>query len=71
MAKITISIEDVGDKVNVISDPTFETMAMMDASGTKLTAAHGYALACINRIREVSKEMGSTNKILIPKIGKA
>lgn len=71
MAVINIRIEDDGHSVKVTSDPTFETMAMMINSGHASTAAHGYALACINHITKVSKEMGSKNKILLPRIGKA
>lgn len=69
MAKIIITIEDneITGGVKVVSNPTFETMAMMDRSGAGLTSAHGYALAAINKIREVSKAQGP-NKVLIPKV---
>lgn len=60
MAKITITIEDTFDgKVKVVSDPTFMTMASMVNSGESMKSSHGYALAVIKRIRELSKEQGS------------
>lgn len=71
MAKIVISIEDSDNgKVRVVSDPSFEKMAMMDNSGHGMTAAHGYALACINVIRTISKRSEDANVVSIPRIGK-
>lgn len=65
MAKVIIEIEDrPGDKVAVKTTPTFETLMAMDISGSKLTAAHGYAFAIINKVREISKQ----NEPLITKI---
>lgn len=71
MAKITITIEDEGENVKIVADPTFETMAMMTQSGHILTAAHGYALAMINRVRQISKSKEPKNLIYIPKIGRS
>lgn len=62
MAKVLIEIEDFEqsgtDKVKVTTTPTFETMMAMDISGSKLTAAHGYAFSVINHIMRLSKENG-------------
>lgn len=69
MAKITITIEDVGDKVRVVSDPTFETMMMRHVSGNPFTAAHGYAFKALNAIREESRSRAPIG-IYIPKLGK-
>jgi len=69
MAKITITIEDRNDgTVKVVSDPSVETLFKMDLSGHNLTSAHGYALSCLNKIRQISKEKSSENKIFIPKL---
>jgi len=69
MAKVTISIEDLPNgKVKVVSDPTAETMFKMKLSGHELTAAHGYAFAALNKIREESRSLGKLN-VLIPRIG--
>lgn len=69
MAKITITIEDIpGGKVKVVSTPSFETMAKMIQSGEDMSDAHGYALKCINTIREVSKSANPSNIIQIPKV---
>jgi len=69
MAKVTITITDLpGDKVEVICDPTFETMAKMNESGHPWTSAHGYALRALNAIRKAGKEKEPT-LIHIPKLG--
>lgn len=69
MAKIEIVIEDTGDgKVKVTSNPSMETMIKMDISGHKLSSAHGYAYACLNEIRRISKSSDPTNKIIIPRL---
>lgn len=71
MAKIVITITDQpNDRVSAVSDPSFETMAMMSASGHPLTSAHGYALRAIRAIQDESRRQGPT-KIVIPKIGRA
>lgn len=70
MAKITITIEDTpGDRVKIISAPTFDTMANMVNSGELMTSAHGYALRMIRAARDLSKETGPAT-ILIPRVGK-
>jgi hypothetical protein len=71
VAEVTIKIEDRTDgKVKVTCSPNFETMMMMAQSGAAdLTAAHGYAFACLNKIQEISKQTGPM-KILLPKNGK-
>lgn len=71
MAKITITFEDKPEGgVRVVSDPTFETMMKMNNSGHALTSAHGYALAAINKILELSKRQNAGNSLLIniPKV---
>jgi hypothetical protein len=71
MPKVTLTIEDLPDgKVRVVSDPTFEQMAMLEASGHPLTSAHGYALRAINSIRDASREQGNRLGIWIPKVGR-
>lgn len=72
MAKIIIEVEDQSDgNVSVKATPNFETMAKMDLSGDRLTPAHGYALAMLNRVREVSKANAPTNLIHIPRLGRS
>lgn len=69
MAKITITIEDTAqNKVKVVCNPTFETMAKMVVSGGEdVTSAHGYAIKCINAVREESK-LADPTKIWLPKV---
>lgn len=69
MAKVIITIEDnPSGTVKTVATPNFETLAMKIQSGHELTPAEGYALAAINRIVEVSKNIEQkTNKIYIPK----
>ncbi|OPX89076.1 MAG: hypothetical protein A4E53_01684 [Pelotomaculum sp. PtaB.Bin104] len=70
MAKIVITIEDLPNgKVKTSCDPNFDTMIRMHISGTPFTAAHGYALAALNKIVEESKKNCPT-RILIPRVGK-
>jgi hypothetical protein len=69
MAKVTITIEDLGSGgVKVISEPNFETIMKLHISGHDLTSAHGYALSALNTIRQKSKEMKQEMKVLIPKL---
>lgn len=69
MAKVTIVIEDKpGNKVTIVSDPNFETMLKMDLSGAALTSGHGYAIAMLNKAREISKASGSKLAVKIPRI---
>lgn len=67
MAKVTITIEDIGDnKVKVQATPNMETIFKMELSGETLTSAHGYAFTALNAIKKASNE-NSPNRILIPK----
>lgn len=70
MAKISITVEDLdGGKVKIESNPTFETVAkMINSGGEDVTAAHGYAMAMINRAREVSKSNAPETTIWLPKV---
>lgn len=71
MSKVVITLEDIGDnKVKVVCEPTFETMAFMVNSGNQLTAAQGYALAAINAIRKAAREQSNKLPFFIPRIGK-
>ena len=69
MARIVITIEDSPNgKVKIVSNPTFETMALMLNSGEEMTSAHGYALAMINTVRRESKSNDPVTKIWMPKV---
>lgn len=70
MAKVVITIEDMAFSrgVKVVAEPNFETMMQAHLSGHELTAAHGYALAALNKIRDVSKKMKHEIVAPIPKI---
>ena len=71
MAKVTITFEDSpNDKVKIVSDPSFETMAKMEISGNGLSSAHGYALTAINSIRAASKKQDNSLIVELPKIGR-
>lgn len=65
MAKVTITIEDIGaNNVRVVCDPkASELIAKMH--GQSLTSAEGYALMCINTIRQESKKQGPI-RLIIP-----
>lgn len=71
MAKVTITIEDIGGNVKVVMNPSAETMLKKIASHGKesLTAAEAYALAGVNRMRDLSKSAG---RIItpVPRIGR-
>jgi len=67
MAKITITVEDLGGKVKVTADPTIETMMKRMVSGEGLTSAHGYAFQALNAMREESLRQGPAH-IYIPRI---
>lgn len=57
MASITLTIEDkIDGNVRIVSNPTFESMAMKVDSGEDLSAAEVYALYCLRKIREKSKQ---------------
>lgn len=69
MAKVIIEIEDLpGDKVQIKATPNFEYIAKMEASGERLTPAHGYGIALLNKARQISQSNEPTNKIYIPKV---
>lgn len=66
MAKITITIEDLfGGGVTSEADPSGEEMAAMVRSGHGLTAAHGYALAAMNLLVELSRRSKENSKLLV------
>ena len=69
MSKIVITIEDMPNgNVSIKSNPTFEEIAKKDLSGETLSNADGYAIAMLNRARQIGKSTESTNLIQIPKI---
>lgn len=73
MAKVVIVIEDhANGNVKMDMTPTAETLMKKIASegAHRLTPAETYALACVNRVREISKAAGSSAKILVPRIGR-
>lgn len=71
MARIQIIIEDNSDgTVQVVSTPNFQEMAQIDASGKRLTSAHGYAMRALNAIRDASREQGNRLNIWIPRVGR-
>lgn len=69
MAKITITIEDVGDRVKTVVTPSCETLIQKHASGHTLTSAEAYTLFCMRQLREEAKRQSPT-RILIPRIGR-
>lgn len=72
MARIIIEIlddkKDGKDIVKVAALPSYEDMANMVNSGHKATSAHGYAMAALRHVSELSKKTGGLD-ILIPRIG--
>jgi len=69
MNTVIIEIQDLPDgKVKVTSNPTMETMIKMQVSGNELSSAHGYAYACLNQIRKISKSQDTSHKLYIPKL---
>ena len=83
MAKITITIEDLGpDRVRVVMEPKAESLLRKVAGGTSdvndVTMGEAYALRAIRAIDEAGKEVQQlqgveTNRtpmlITIPKLG--
>lgn len=65
MAKVVITIEDIGGNVKVSMEPTAETLLQKIASHgpESLTAAEAYAMAGVNRMRDLSKQPG---RIIVP-----
>lgn len=53
--KITITIEDDGDSVKVVADPSFAEL-MEGMMEKEPTAAICYALGALNKIRDMSKQ---------------
>lgn len=71
MARVIITIEDAPDgTVKVVAEPSFMQIAQMEASGHKLTSAHGYAMRAMNAVRDASREQSNTLGIWIPKVGR-
>lgn len=71
--KITIVIEDhANGNVKLDMQPSAETLLKKIASEgqERLTPAETYALACVNRVREISKAAGSRTRILVPRLGR-
>lgn len=68
--KITLTLQDKPDGgVEVISNPSFETMAQMINSGHDISSAQAYALTAINAIKKASKNQDpASNLIYIPKV---
>lgn len=66
---VTITVRDkLGGGVEIVADPSFEMMMKMHDHGDG-SSAHGYAIAMLNRAREVSKQSGNII-IPIPKLGR-
>jgi hypothetical protein len=73
MAEINIKIRDLDNGgVEMKCEPSFETIMKMLDSGTleNLTPAHGYLFACVNVIRELSKNKDENMIIKVPKLGR-
>jgi hypothetical protein len=54
--KITITFEDDVKGVKVVSDPSYATL-MTKMMGTEPTPAVDYALAALNRVKEMSRKL--------------
>lgn len=68
---ITITIKNLpSGQVEIKSSPSFERMAQMVESGHDLTSAHGYAMACLNVIREIGKQKDQSTLVKIPRISR-
>lgn len=70
MAKVTITIEDTPKGVKVVADPSFEQIMQMSVAGGYLTAAHGYAISALNKIRNDAKSQSNSQIIRVPRIGR-
>lgn len=70
--KVTITIEDKGSSVKVVMTPNAETLLNKIASHgpQSLSAAEAYAMAAVNRIRELSKNAGGRIIVAVPRIGR-
>lgn len=71
MAKVSITIEDVGGNVKVTLEPTAETLLNKIASHgpESLTAAEAYAMAAANHMRKISKQPGQI-VVDVPRLGR-
>lgn len=73
MARIVITIEDhANGSVKMDVTPSAEMLLKKIASEgqERMTPAETYALACVNRVREISKAAGSRTRILVPRLGR-
>lgn len=73
MAKVTITIEDkLNGNVSIQCDPKESEIYGMINSGTPATAAHVYALAAYNRMKEVSSDAAKKDNMIInvPSVGR-
>jgi hypothetical protein len=71
MAEITITIKDNPDgSVSIKSDPNYAVMLKIEYNrlSEKLTPAHGYAIALINKALEISRQNNPNALIKLPKI---
>jgi len=66
MAKVTITIEDQGNKVKTVATPSAEFMLKKLKYG-EMTSAEGYALCALNAISAASKKQGKLI-ISVPRI---
>lgn len=56
MARITLTVEDgPNGTVKIESTPNYAEIIQNEIAGNVMTSAHTYALAMMNRAREVSK----------------
>ena len=64
--KVVITIEDIGDSdgVRVTAEPKFAEIMVLAKAG-KLTSAHGYAVAALNKIRDEARNQ-KKGKIIVP-----
>lgn len=72
-SKVTITVEDQANgTVKVVMTPSAETLLSKIASHgpDSLSAAEAYAMAAINRIRQVSKLADGSIIVPVPRIGR-
>jgi len=70
MAKITITIEDVGSNVKMEVKPTAAELyqKLMQQGHEKLSPSEAYALFIVNQVRAQSKAVGGAMKLMIPRV---
>lgn len=69
MAKVIITIEDLPNgKVKTTFEPSIESLIKKTVSGHDYTSAEGYAMFVQRQIREISKKLGSTIPVFVPKL---